>query len=119
MLVGTNTFPCHTAGVDGAGIFVSTSNEVGNDSLRRIFEKALSSDNKDFNSYDQKLRAVMSEQMALDGLASILDAPPTQAGFKYYAPESNDRIGLLDSGCADPNTAGKQCRGRRPFRDSQ
>jgi hypothetical protein len=111
MLVGTNPFLTTPLVSDGAGNFVSTSNEVGNDSLRRIFEKALSSDSKDFNSYDQKLRVVMSEQIALDGLASILDTPPTRAGFNYYAPESDDQIGLLDSGCADPNAVGKQVEG--------
>jgi hypothetical protein len=111
MLVGSNPFLSTPLISDGAGNFVSTSNEVGNDSLRRIFEKALSSNSKDFNSYDQKLRVVMSEQIALDGLASILDAPPSQAGFKYFAPENEDRIGLLGSGCADPSAVGKQVEG--------
>jgi hypothetical protein len=111
MLVGTNPFLTTPLISDGEANFVSTSNEVGNDSLRRIFEKALTSDNKDFRSYDKKLRLVMSEQIALDELASILDTPPTQAGFTYYAPEDADQIALLDSACADPNAAGKQVEG--------
>lgn len=111
MLVGTNPFLTTPLVSDGAGNFLSTSNEVGNDSLRRIFEKALTSHSKDFNSYDKKLRMVMSEQIALDGLASILDTPPTHAGFKYYSPASDDQIVLLNSGCADLNAAGKQVEG--------
>lgn len=55
MLTGTNPFLATPLVSDGEGRFVSTSNEVGNDSLRRIFEKALTKDNKDFNSYDKKL----------------------------------------------------------------
>lgn len=108
MLVGTNPFLTTPLVSDGAGNFVSTSNEVGNDSLRRIFEKALSSNSKDFNSYDQKLRVVMSEQTALQELTSILDTAPTQAAFKYFAPERDDEVRLLDPACADPNAVGKQ-----------
>lgn len=111
MLVGTNPFLTTPLVSDGAGNFASTSNEVGNDSLRRIFEKALSASSKDFTSYDQKLRVVMSEQIAIDGLASILDTQPMQAAFKYYAPENDDQIGLLDSACTDPTAAAKQVEG--------
>jgi hypothetical protein len=108
MLVGTNPFLTTPLVSDGEGGFVLTSNEVGNDSLRRILEKALTSDSKDFNSYDKKLRLVMSEQIALDELASILDTPPTLAGFAYYAADDADQIARLDSECADLNAAGKQ-----------
>ncbi|MCU1699152.1 MAG: hypothetical protein JWR34_5215 [Mycobacterium sp.] len=111
MLVGTNPFLSAPLISDGAVNFVSTSNELGNDSLRRIFEKALSSNSKDFTSYDQKLRVVMSEQIALDGLASILDTPPSYAAFKYFAPENEDEIGQLGSGCANPTAVGKQVEG--------
>lgn len=111
MLVGTNLFLTTPLVSDGAGHFVSTSNELGNDSLRRIFERALTSNGKDFTSYDQKLRVAMSEQIALDGLASILDTPPSHAAFKYFAPEDEDEIGQLGSGCADPAVAGKQVEG--------
>jgi hypothetical protein len=111
MLVGTNPFLSTPLVSDGAGHFVATSNEVGNDSLRRIFERALTSNGKDFTSYDQKLRVAMSEQIALDGLASILDTPPSHAAFKYLVPENEDDIGQLGSGCADPAAVGKQVEG--------
>ncbi len=111
MLVGTNPFLSTPLVSDGAGHFVSTSNEVGNDSLRRIFEKALTSSGKDFTSYDQKIRVAMSEQIALDGLSSILDTPPSHAAFKYFAPENEEEIGQLGSGCADPAAVGKQVEG--------
>lgn len=111
MLVGTNSFLNTPLVSDGAGHFVATSNEVGNDSLRRIFERALTSNAKDFTTYDQKLRVAMSEQIALEGLASILDTPPSHAAFKYFAPENEDEIGLLGSECADPAAVGKQVEG--------
>lgn len=111
MLVGTNPFLSTPLVSDGAAHFVSTSTEVGNDSLRRIFERALTSNSKDFTSYDQKVRVAMSEQIALNGLASILDTPPSHAAFKYFAPENEDEIGQLGSGCADPAAVGKQVEG--------
>jgi hypothetical protein len=111
MLVGTNPFLTTPLVDDGEGNFVSTSNEVGNDSLRRIFEKALTSNSKDFNSYDKKLRLAMSEQIALEELASILDTPPECAAFTYYAPKQADEIAMLDSTCTDPDSVGKQVEG--------
>lgn len=111
MLVGTNPFLNTPLVSDGAGHYVATSNEVGNDSLRRIFERALTSNAKDFNTYDQKLRVAMSEQIALEGLASIFDTPPSHAALKYFAPEAEDEIGLLASGCEDPTAVGKQVEG--------
>lgn len=111
MLVGTNPFQSTPLVSDGAGHFVSTSNEVGHDSLRRTFEKALTSNGKDFTSYDQKIRVAMSEQIALDGLSSILDTPPSHAAFKYFAPENEEEIGQLGSGCADLAAVGKQVEG--------
>lgn len=111
MLVGTNPFLGTPLVSDGAGRFVSTSNEVGNDSLRRIFEKALTSNGKDFTAYDQKIRVAMSEQIALDGLASILETAPSHAAFKYFAPENDEEIGQLGPGCANPAAVGKQVEG--------
>lgn len=111
MLVGTNPFLATPLVSDGEGGFALTSNEVGNDSLRRILEKVLTSDSKDFNSYDKKLRLVTSEQIALDELASILDTPPTLAGFTYYAADDANQIARLDSECADLDGAGKQVEG--------
>lgn len=111
MLVGTNPFLTTPLVSDGGGNFVATSNEVGNDSLRRIFEKALTSDSRDFNAYDKRARLVMSERIALNELETILDTAPTQAGFSYYSPENAERIALLDSACAAPNRVGKQVEG--------
>jgi hypothetical protein len=111
MLAGTNPFLTTPLVSDGAGNFASTSNEVGNDSLRRIFEKALTSDAKDFNAYDKKLRLKMSEQIALEELAKILHSGPTKAGFTYYSAEESHRPSLLDSKCVDPATIAKQVEG--------
>lgn len=111
MLVGTNPFLTTPLVSDGAGNFASTSNEVGNDSLRRIFEKALTSDGRDFNSYDKKLRLKMSEQIALEELAKILHSGPSQAGFTYYSSDESHQASLLDSKCLDPSAIAKQVEG--------
>jgi hypothetical protein len=111
MLVGTNPFLTTPLISDGLGSFAATSNEIGNDSLRRILEKALTSESRDFTAYDKKLRLPMSEQIALDELATILDTAPAQAGFLYFAPEDIEQTALLDAGCADPGVVGKQVEG--------
>ncbi|HEY9312463.1 hypothetical protein [Williamsia sp.] len=111
VLVGTNPFLVTPLVSDGDGRFVATSNEVGNDSLRRIFEKALTSNGRDFNSYDKKLRVVMSEQIAIDELTALLDTPPAQSGFKYYAPQDAGQVALLHSECLDLNEVSKQVEG--------
>jgi hypothetical protein len=111
MLVGTNPFLITPLVSDGQGNFVATSNDIGLDSLRRIFEKALTSNSKDFTTYDKKARQVMSERIALDALDSILNAAPAQAGFTYYAPKDRGSVALLDSSCTNLNEIGKQAEG--------
>lgn len=111
MLVGENPFLATPLVSDGSGNFVLTSNEIGNDSLRRIFERALTSDSRDFGSYEKKLRLPMSERIALDALARIIHTAPAQAGFKYYAHTEAGREGLLHAECSDPGSVGKQVEG--------
>lgn len=111
MLVGTNPFLMTPLVSDGAGNFVLTSNEIGNDSLRRIFERALNSDSRDFGSYEKKLRLPTSERIAIDALSTILDTPPAQAGFTYYAHAGADLVTHLSCDCSDPTAVGKQVEG--------
>lgn len=109
MLVGTNPFLGTPLVSDGAGNFVSTSNEVGNDSLRRIFEKALTSNGKDFTAYDQKIRVAMSEQIALDGLASILETAPSHAASTLH-PKKTRKSASLGPGVRTPPRSASKSR---------
>jgi len=111
MLVGSNPFLITPLVSDGQGNFVATSNDIGLDSLRRIFEKALTSNTKDFTAFDKKTRQAMSERTALDALHGILDAAPAQSGFSYYAPKEPASVALLNSRCTNLNGLGKQVEG--------
>lgn len=111
MLVGSNPFLVTPLVSDGEGNFVATSNEIGLDSLRRILEKALTSNPQDFTAYDKKARQVMSERIALEALRTILNVSPAHEGFTYYAPKNVDQIALLDQNCSNFNEVGKQVEG--------
>ena len=62
MLAGTNLFLVTPLVTDGDGNFVATTNDVGLDSLRRIFEKALPPNSQEFVRYDKGARQKTSER---------------------------------------------------------
>ncbi|MDM3975979.1 hypothetical protein QRB36_17570 [Mycobacterium marseillense] len=99
MLVGTNPFLVTPLVGDGNGNFVATTNDVGLDSLRRIFERAVAPNSSDFGRYDRKVRQVMSERLVLENLANMLGAAPALTGFDYYAPKTFEQSPLLNRDC--------------------
>lgn len=110
ILVGANPFLTKALVTDGAGAFVSTSGEVGLDSLRRVFEDALKP-HKEFHGYDKKVRQVVSETLTMEALEKLLRTPPKAAGFTYYAPHDNQSHSTLNATCSDLNAAGKPVEG--------
>jgi hypothetical protein len=103
MLVGSNPFLATPLVGDGTGNFVATTNDVGLDSLRRIFESAVAPYPRDLGRYDKRVRQTMSEQLALGYLATILGEDATLAGFGYYTPKAADQLPLLDRDCGELN----------------
>ncbi|WP_114905385.1 hypothetical protein [Ornithinimicrobium murale] len=110
LLTSTNPFLAKPLVSDGAGNFVETTIGVGLDSLRRTVEGALTN-TKHWHTYDQKVRQVVSERLALDSLQRVLGAPPALAGVKYYAPTDDASAHLLGRDSADLKSVGKIVEG--------
>ena len=108
MLVGANPFLLTPLVSDGTGAYVSTTNDVGLDSLRRILEAALPTNSDDVRRYDQKARQIVSEQLALEHLETILGAAPAHSGFKYFAPERGRLPSDLGADAPELNKVAKQ-----------
>lgn len=111
MLVGVNPFLLTPLVSDGTGAYVSTTNDVGLDSLRRILEAALPTNSAEVRRYDKKARQVVSEQLALEHLETIVGAAPAHAGFKYFAPNGGKSPRDLGADCSELNKVAKQVEG--------
>lgn len=111
MLTGANPFLTTPLISDGTGTYAATTNDVGLDSLRRIFEAALPTNSADVRRYDQKARQVVSERLALQHLETILGTAPSYAGLEYFAPADDSPATSLGAGCTDLNAVAKQVEG--------
>lgn len=111
MLVGENPFLLTPLVTDGDGSYVCTTNDVGLDSLRRIFEASLPNNSADVRRYDQKARQIVSERLALEHLETILRVPPAYAGFAYFAQAKDVDVADVGADCADLNTVANQTEG--------
>ena len=111
MLVGENPFLLTPLISDGSGNFVATTNDVGLDSLRRIFEASLPQNSAEVRRYDKKVRQPVTERLALQHLETILGSPPAREGFKYFAPLIDGDHAPLGADCADLNQVAKQVEG--------
>lgn len=111
MLVGENPFLTTPLVSDGDGNFVATANDVGLDSLRRIFEAALPRNSDEVRRYDQKVRQVVTERLAIQHLETILHTPRSHEGFKYFAPLADGEFSTLSAECVELNRVGKLVEG--------
>lgn len=111
MLVGENPFLLTPLVTDSDGSYVCTSNDVGLDSLRRIFETSIPTNSTDFRRYDQKARQIVSERLALEHLETVLRVPPAYAGFKYFAQAKDVDVAAVGADCVDLNAVANQTEG--------
>lgn len=111
ILTGTNPFLTTPLVADGAGGFVSTVNDPGLDSLRRIFERMLVPHSSDMRRYDQRARQPVSEGLAIASLERVLGCPVRHSGFYYYAPKKGGSGGDLDATCANVNLVADRVEG--------
>jgi hypothetical protein len=96
LLMGNNPFLSRPLVSDGEDNFALTSNEIGQDVLRRIFERALPPNSPDVRRYDQKGRQPISEELARRYLETILGSPAFRESYHYLAPKagvSADQLG--------------------------
>jgi hypothetical protein len=99
LLTGTNPFLTRPLVTDSEGGFVSTVNDPGLDSLRRVFEQALVTRDADMKRYDRRARQPASEGLAIESLERILGQPASYAGFYYWAPKREAKDSDLGSQC--------------------
>lgn len=97
LLMGDNAFLTRPLVSDGEDNYVLTSNEIGSDVLRRIFEKALPVNSKDVRRYDQKARQPVSEQLAKTYLETIFQTAARGFGYHYRWPKEGIALAELDS----------------------
>lgn len=111
LLTATNPFLITPLIADGAGGFVSTVNDPGLDSLRRVLERALAPHSADMRRYDQRARQSVSESLAIASLERILGCAALHSGFHYYAPKKGRSEAGLDAGCSDVNLVADRVEG--------
>lgn len=100
LLTGTNPFLTTPLIADGAGGFISTVNDPGLDSLRRVLERALAEHQSEMRRYDKQARQPVSESLAAESLSRVLGAPKHYLGFHYYAPKRGDSAATVNMECA-------------------
>lgn len=84
--------------------YLMTSDVIGSDSLRSVFESALHSATKSKTTYE-RTRKVVSEQLATEAISGLLGTPALRTSLEYFAPlrEATD----LSADCSSPKTVGK------------
>lgn len=100
LLMGNNPFLVRPLMSDGNDNFALTSNEIGLDVLRRIFERALPANSPDVRRYDQKARQPISEELARTYLETVLGTPAFRDSYHYLAPKAGVSANELGSDSA-------------------
>lgn len=111
LLTGTNPFLTTPLIADGSGGFISTVNDPGLDSLRRILERSLIEHQSDMRRYDQQARQPVSESLAIASLERVLGTPAQHVGFHYYAPKRGETGTSVNAGCVNVQRVGDRVEG--------
>lgn len=111
LLTSTNPFVATPLVSDDDGNYLSTVNDVGLDSLRRVFEKALPPNSLEMRKYDKRNRQIVTERLAIDHLEAILGEPVAHSGFTYYAATTPTGTPELGPQCTNLTEVGKEVEG--------
>jgi hypothetical protein len=106
-LRGVNLLARRSLVRDDAGNYLMTGLQIGTDSFRVIAEDALKPDSKAWRRYD-RIRADISESLAVGALERLLTTEATHKNLKYLAPRSGVEADSLDTNCTDPHLKGNQ-----------
>lgn len=115
LLMGNNPFLVRPLMSDGRDNFALTSNEIGLDVLRRIFERALPPNSPDVRRYDQKARQPVSEELAKDYLETVLGARAFRESYHYLAPKTGVSADKLGPDSTTPRQSGDEVEGDALF----
>jgi hypothetical protein len=92
---------------DGDGQHLMTGIQIGTDSFRAVAEARLKHDAKAWRRYD-RTRAEVSETLAIDALAAVLQTAPQHVNIKYLAPKAGVAVETLGHDCSDPHAVANQ-----------
>jgi hypothetical protein len=92
---------------DASGNYLMTGGQIGTDSFRIIAEAALKPDSKAWRRYD-RIRAEVTERMALEAVGRVLKTPAAHANLKYLAPKEGAAPEVLNAACETPKATGNQ-----------
>jgi hypothetical protein len=92
---------------DSDGRHLMTGIQIGSDSFRAVAEASLKQSNRSWQRYD-KVRAEVSETLALDALAKLLGTQPSHVNVKYMAPKEGVAADALGPDCADLHVVANQ-----------
>lgn len=106
-LRGANPLQKTCLAKDASGNYLMTGSQIGTDSFRTIAEAALKPDSKTWRRYD-RIRAEVTERMALEAAEHVLKTPAAHANLKYLAPKEGAAPEILNGGCATPKAIGNQ-----------
>jgi hypothetical protein len=115
LLMGNNPFLARPLMSDGHDNFALTSNEIGLDVLRRIFERALPTNSADVRRYDQKARQPVSEELANAYLETVLGAGAFRANYHYLAPKAGSAAEELANDSRSLRTSAEDVEGDALF----
>jgi hypothetical protein len=100
---------------DGEGGYALTSNDIGLDILRRLFERSLATNSTDVRRYDQKARQPVSESLAVKYLEAVLGTKAWRVAYHYMAPNKQARIDALGPQAEDLRPSSDEVEGDALF----
>lgn len=100
--------PFRTAGLvtDGLGNYVIAGNPIGTDAFRYVVEESLKGGNQ-WTTYD-KVRTAVSERLAINAVARLLQSEARYRGFRYFAPKGGNDVRELGSRCTNLTQIAKE-----------
>lgn len=94
---------------------IMTTGPIGADAFRAVAESAIKSSQRAWNRYDQKIRSVVSEGLAVAAIGRLLRAEARAAPLEYVAPKDGADLAAVDGACVDPLRSGHLVEGDALF----
>lgn len=106
-LGGDNAFRSASLVRDADGVYVSTGKPIGTDCFRLVAEEALKRSAPKFKRYEKR-RALVSEQLALERLGTLLGADAAHANLKYFRANPDVDVARLGPDAENITTFAEQ-----------
>jgi hypothetical protein len=94
---------------------IMTTGPIGADAFRAVAESAIKSNQRAWNRYDQKIRSVVSEDLAVAAIGRLLRAEAMAAPLEYVAAKGGAAPSVVGEACAQPLSSGDLVEGDALF----